>query len=369
MELDKIATKPISRPSLICNICGDVARGFNFDVITCLSCKAFFRRNAFRLSKIRRCSHTNSCNITKETRSYCSACRLKKCYTFGMNPKLIRLIVQHETNCNIYKQLIMAKQKQIQLPTPKPLGLLENDRSTLTYDQWNLLSNIILSYNEQNVINQVKHILEEKSSLPVKLRLKSSDTINLMSKPFENIILLINHSPHFRCLSSNAHRAVSLHNVFFTGALDGYFVARETDLFTNLNYMIASGAIYGHDYVMKCAQNNERLEPNGDLIKIMLFVLIFSSNFSMVIFNDQEDFNTMSSSIELIHIQDIYVTVLWKYLIYLYGYKQAVVRFSRLLKTVLDMLSRVEELSKNVTLHKMINRIVTHTERALVIQE
>jgi hypothetical protein len=31
---------------LICSICGDVARGMNFDVITCMSCKAFFRRHA-----------------------------------------------------------------------------------------------------------------------------------------------------------------------------------------------------------------------------------------------------------------------------------------------------------------------------------
>ncbi|CAF2798919.1 unnamed protein product [Rotaria sp. Silwood2] len=369
MELEKIVTKPKSHPPLICNICGDIARGFNFDVITCLSCKAFFRRNAFRLLKIRRCQRKNCCNITKETRSYCPACRLKKCYAFGMNPKLIQIVVQRETNGGIHEQSKIVKQKQIQLPTPKPLDLLESDRSTLTYEQWNLLSNIILLYNEKNVINQVKHILEKKSSLPAKLRLKPADTMDLMSKPLENIVLLMEHSPHFRCLSSNAYRSVALHNVFFTGGLDGYFVARETNQFKNVSYMIASSTIYGHDYMMKCSQDNERLEPNGNLIKIMLFVLIFSSNCSMVVFNDQEDINTMSSSIELIHIQDIYVTMLWKYLIYLYGHNEAVKRFSSLVKTVLDMLGGVEELSKNVTLHKMIDRIVTHTERALVIEE
>lgn len=29
-----------------CMICGDRAIGFNYDVLTCASCKAFFRRNA-----------------------------------------------------------------------------------------------------------------------------------------------------------------------------------------------------------------------------------------------------------------------------------------------------------------------------------
>ncbi|MFH4983649.1 hypothetical protein AB6A40_010358 [Gnathostoma spinigerum] len=31
-----------------CRVCGDHATGYNFNVITCESCKAFFRRNALR---------------------------------------------------------------------------------------------------------------------------------------------------------------------------------------------------------------------------------------------------------------------------------------------------------------------------------
>ena len=35
-----------------CTVCGDRALGYNFDAITCESCKAFFRRNANK-SKVR----------------------------------------------------------------------------------------------------------------------------------------------------------------------------------------------------------------------------------------------------------------------------------------------------------------------------
>ena len=32
----------------ICGVCGDKALGYNFNAVTCESCKAFFRRNALK---------------------------------------------------------------------------------------------------------------------------------------------------------------------------------------------------------------------------------------------------------------------------------------------------------------------------------
>ena len=40
--------KPKDGTQLVCVICGDRALGYNFDAITCESCKAFFRRNALK---------------------------------------------------------------------------------------------------------------------------------------------------------------------------------------------------------------------------------------------------------------------------------------------------------------------------------
>lgn len=72
----------------ICGVCSDKALGYNFNAVTCESCKAFFRRNAL-IQKEFRCPFTNDCKITTVTRRFCQKCRLDKCFSIGMCKDLI----------------------------------------------------------------------------------------------------------------------------------------------------------------------------------------------------------------------------------------------------------------------------------------
>ena len=47
-EMELNAGKPPRPDMKICSVCGDSALGYNFDAVTCESCKAFFRRNALK---------------------------------------------------------------------------------------------------------------------------------------------------------------------------------------------------------------------------------------------------------------------------------------------------------------------------------
>lgn len=71
-----------------CSVCGDKALGFNFNAITCESCKAFFRRNAL-LTKEFTCPFSEHCEITAITRRFCQKCRLEKCFSIGMKKEHI----------------------------------------------------------------------------------------------------------------------------------------------------------------------------------------------------------------------------------------------------------------------------------------
>ncbi|CAG2100009.1 unnamed protein product [Medioppia subpectinata] len=56
---------------------------YNFDVITCDSCRVFFRRNINK-NKIRKCRFDGNCIIDMKTRKRCTSCRMKKCIKMGM---------------------------------------------------------------------------------------------------------------------------------------------------------------------------------------------------------------------------------------------------------------------------------------------
>jgi len=67
----------------ICEVCGAPSLGHNFGAVSCESCKAFFRRNAFRLQEFS-CAFQDVCRIDSLTRRFCQKCRLKKCLKVGM---------------------------------------------------------------------------------------------------------------------------------------------------------------------------------------------------------------------------------------------------------------------------------------------
>ncbi|XP_077578337.1 progesterone receptor isoform X1 [Stigmatopora nigra] len=70
-------------PQRSCVICGDEASGCHYGVLTCGSCKVFFKR-AVEGHHSYLCAGRNDCIVDKIRRKNCPACRLRKCYQAGM---------------------------------------------------------------------------------------------------------------------------------------------------------------------------------------------------------------------------------------------------------------------------------------------
>ncbi|CAF4097527.1 unnamed protein product, partial [Rotaria sordida] len=83
---------------------------------------------------------------------------------------------------------------------PLPLGLLRNDRSILTTNEWTLLSNFLHAFEERIPSMRIQNSLNELSSLPPKLRLKPSELVSLVHDLYSSIVPLIESTPDFHYL-------------------------------------------------------------------------------------------------------------------------------------------------------------------------
>lgn len=66
-----------------CRVCGDKATGFNYQGLSCESCKVFFHRNNSKIEKFK-CRKSGNCQIDIQRRKLCTKCRLEKCFQIGM---------------------------------------------------------------------------------------------------------------------------------------------------------------------------------------------------------------------------------------------------------------------------------------------
>nr|XP_022323399.1 nuclear receptor subfamily 1 group I member 2-like isoform X4 [Crassostrea virginica] len=105
------ASMTFQKKDKTCLVCGDKALGYNFNAVSCESCKAFFRRNAHKVIR-GRCE--GRCDITVESRSFCKKCRLAKCFTVGMRKDMI--LNDEQKQVRKQKIIINKLRKHGQLP-------------------------------------------------------------------------------------------------------------------------------------------------------------------------------------------------------------------------------------------------------------
>ncbi|CAJ0579623.1 unnamed protein product, partial [Mesorhabditis spiculigera] len=77
------------REDKVCRVCGDKAIGYNFGIVACESCKSFFRRQGTKAETLS-CPFSGHCEINTQSRRYCQACRLRKCFEMGMSTEALR---------------------------------------------------------------------------------------------------------------------------------------------------------------------------------------------------------------------------------------------------------------------------------------
>lgn len=92
MEYGVIGTsEPDTKDGLeeLCPVCGDKVSGYHYGLLTCESCKGFFKRTV-QNKKVYTCVADRNCVIDKTQRKRCPYCRFQKCLDVGMKLEAVR---------------------------------------------------------------------------------------------------------------------------------------------------------------------------------------------------------------------------------------------------------------------------------------
>ena len=282
-------------------------------------------------------------NVNKQKQSTCIACRLAKCISVGMSPEYVRksnksnkpssATTKNDFNENSSKTTFHSTTCSIS-PT-----------IDLTSHEWKSISNIIHAYDAFSVIPQIRDTLRSADQENLKNTL---DPMKMTEQMFSSTQLFIRSIPDFHILTTNEQDSLLQRNLKILAAINSTYITRESALSSNEQHHQTLTFMLGDDVARRKERLENQLDRDSILVKLMLIVVTFSSN--LFALDPSETFQHDSfclGTFRLFGSQNIYVQLLWKYLMHRYNFSEAVVRYSQLIKQILDTILLMSEIGEN----------------------
>jgi hypothetical protein len=248
------------------------------------------------------------------------------------------------------------------------LNLLQSDQSTLTVDQWNLISKLLHCYDENIGFSRCEHYIREQNNLPLKLRFKCSSMIEFMQLSVSDAQLLYQHNGDFLSLSTN-DRSILLQNTFsHVGSLAMNLAVYKVGL---ADYPIYYDVIESISHWRGAAHVCRRFERlvNFDVTIVKLFLAILSfSTMSYTNYSNTPPVN-LSNIKQILRIQNEYIELAWRYLLYKYNYEWAVKSFSLFIGVIFTIQEAISETQEVQWLTETFDSLVQQTEQTLTLND
>lgn len=128
-----------------CPVCGDRVSGYHYGLLTCESCKGFFKRSV-QNNKHYTCAERQSCPMNLSQRKRCPYCRFQKCLAVGMKREAVRADRMRGGRNKfgpLYRRDRQMKQQRVyHQPNTVPYRIkLENTKTHRTPNDLHLMTN------------------------------------------------------------------------------------------------------------------------------------------------------------------------------------------------------------------------------------
>jgi uncharacterized membrane protein len=190
-------------------------------------------------------------------------------------------------------------------------------------------------------------------TLPPELLSNASHTFNLFTTYYTTAQSFVASTADYKVLTVYEQCSLLKRNLNGIFIFCAEIVCRDLKMLDNVVWKTTLTSTLGSNMIERKRYLNNRLEQDTTLIKLMLIIIAFSSNCYMLderqtIVND----HLLRGTFRLLGSQNVFVEILWKYMIYRYGYRETVLRFAALVKQTLDLISLVVNMYRSDQLHQ-----------------
>ncbi|CAG2236910.1 Nuclear hormone receptor family member nhr-48 [Mytilus edulis] len=182
-----------------CGVCGDKALGYNFDAISCESCKAFFRRNAPKGLDYFKCPYEEKCKMDVSNRRFCKRCRLRKCFEIGMRKEYIlteeeKIRKRQRIEENRYNQKLKMRDDTSQVsPQSGVVSSTQFKMRSLEPEEEYLIGEVVSAYRQSLEVCMEPPVRKEGPSF--------GDLVNIAELSVRRVIDMAKKIKSFKALS------------------------------------------------------------------------------------------------------------------------------------------------------------------------
>ncbi|CAF1378910.1 unnamed protein product [Adineta steineri] len=351
---------------LMCVVCDDSAHGYNFDAISCDSCKTFFRRNALRPVQKLKCRRNDAhCDVGFNIKKRCRKCRLEKCIEIGMRKEWILTDNEEQKSAKVeenrrFKQIqndqrSYKNHSKIDDLLSSDVSSLSNNQSYLNEFEWLKIRVIQNYFTEAVKLNEITGILSYPSTQSIK------STLELFHMPIHitsmRLISYIKQLNEFQQLKPEDQAYLIKLNLLPLCFFHLIFIYDpRTDLYYEPNTKDPHFSGKDWNKTLNKQFHIEMKQLRNDIIDIFqlddiiikLFLLIFAFSNQITLNQSSECVLIDINVLDIFKAQNIFIDLAYKYCLDRYGVRKTSVLFSRYIYKIMKIQQLVDEVKHTI---------------------
>jgi hypothetical protein len=246
-----------------------------------------------------------------------------------------------------------------------------DNNSHLTASDHALISNIVFAFDAFSSVSQVRRTIETVTTSASSLQYDVSQSLSIISSFYNSLQSFISSTPDYKVLTQAEQCSLFQRNMLGLLCIGGMYLMRESGIFDKPENEMILLPLYGTEVLQRAKHICQQLNSDSTLFKLMLVALAFSSNCYMLHNRGNIDKDSLLlGTFRLLGSQNVYVELMWKYLIHTYDFNIAVKKFSSLIKQLLDTLKFSLDLYENNQMHQIfIDDTIEQIEQSSILNE